>query len=114
MNTGLKLVDTRRGGGIGGLLGGVLHLIGLQGGGHAEAGQSYIVGEKGPELFRPNVSGMIVPNGGGGGVTNNYSIDARGADPTVEFRIRRALADTEQRAVVRSVAATKELSLRTP
>jgi hypothetical protein len=31
-------------------------------GGPVQAGQSYIVGERGPELFRPNNSGRIVPN----------------------------------------------------
>ena len=31
-------------------------------GGPAQAGKSYIVGEKGPELFTPSVSGMVTPN----------------------------------------------------
>ena len=31
-------------------------------GGPVQAGQSYIVGERGPELFQPRVSGNIVPN----------------------------------------------------
>lgn len=37
------------------------------GGGSVMAGQSYIVGEKGQEVFTPNVSGNITPNGGGKG-----------------------------------------------
>jgi hypothetical protein len=53
-------------------------------GGPVGAGNSYIVGEKGPELFVPGSSGSIVPNGamgGGGGrasggVTVNYNIAA--------------------------------------
>jgi len=44
-----------------------------------------IVGEQGPAIFRPDVSGAIIPNGQGDGgvrsVTINYNIDARGADP---------------------------------
>jgi len=32
-------------------------------GGPVEAGQSYLVGEEGPELFTPDESGMITPNG---------------------------------------------------
>lgn len=39
------------------------------GGGPVSGGSAYMVGEKGPELFRPSGSGTIVPNGGGGGVT---------------------------------------------
>lgn len=61
-------------------LGGLGGLLGLGGGGGAKvkkfggfkadggpvsAGRSYIVGERGPELFTPSTSGQIVPNGGG-------------------------------------------------
>ncbi len=40
-------------------------------GGPVGAGKPYIVGEEGPELFVPNTSGGIVPNGamGGGGIS---------------------------------------------
>lgn len=37
-------------------------LPGLAGGGPVTAGESYLVGEKGPELFEPSVSGRIIPN----------------------------------------------------
>lgn len=36
-------------------------------GGPARRGQPYVVGEQGPELFVPNQSGQVVPNGGMGG-----------------------------------------------
>lgn len=36
-------------------------------GGPVSAGGSYLVGERGPELFMPGSSGMIIPNGGLGG-----------------------------------------------
>jgi hypothetical protein len=96
-----------QGGFLGAIFGGF-----LAGGGPAYAGTSYIVGENGPEVFTPSVSGTIIPNGtwGGGGTT--YNIDARGADPTVEYRIRRAIAESENRAVTRSVGANREASLR--
>lgn len=44
---------------------------GLAAGGPVFAGRSYIVGEQGPEVFTPSVSGAIIPNGdlSGGGVT---------------------------------------------
>ena len=55
-----------------------------QQGGPVTAGQAYVVGENGPELFVPRASGTVIPNGGGGasgGVTNNYytieAVDAR-------------------------------------
>jgi hypothetical protein len=36
-------------------------------GGMVSSGGSYLVGERGPEIFTPNGSGFITPNGGGGG-----------------------------------------------
>lgn len=43
------------------------------GGGPVDMGRSYLVGERGPELFVPGASGAIVPNGraAGGGITIN-------------------------------------------
>lgn len=51
-------------------------------GGPVQAGKTYMVGEKGVELFKPNASGTIIPNhamGGGISVTVVNHIDARGA-----------------------------------
>jgi phage-related minor tail protein len=50
-------------------------------GGPVNAGTSYMVGEKGPEMFVPRTSGTIVPNNalsstGGSQVINNYNIQA--------------------------------------
>lgn len=39
-------------------------------GGPVSAGRSYLVGERGPEMFVPAMSGAIVPNGAGGTVVN--------------------------------------------
>ena len=36
------------------------------------AGNPYVVGEEGPELFVPNASGSIVPNGESGRTVNVY------------------------------------------
>jgi hypothetical protein len=50
-------------------------------GGPVNAGQTYMVGEQGPELFTPQRSGAIIPNGAmGGGATNNITINTA-ADP---------------------------------
>ena len=78
-------------------------------GGTVATNQPVLVGEAGPEIFVPPMLGEIIPNdrlgGFGGGETTvvvNYNIDARGAEPGVEQRIRRALQETEKRAVDRA------------
>ena len=49
-------------------------------GGPVRGGSSYIVGERGPELFSPGVSGMITPNHALGGSTNVVvNVDASGS-----------------------------------
>lgn len=63
-------------------------------GGYAQTGKTYLVGERGPELFTPGASGMVSPNssiGGGGSVTQHITIDARGADQGVEAKIQRGM-----------------------
>jgi len=60
-------------------------------GGQVTTGQSYLVGENGPELFRPGASGTIMPNnkvGGGSGVTVNQTINiSTGVAQTVRTEI---------------------------
>jgi phage-related minor tail protein len=67
-------------------------------GGPVTAGSTYIVGERGPEVFMPSVSGSIVPNHalGGGGVTvvQNISIDSR----SDQASIMQAMAMSAERA----------------
>ena len=54
--------------------------FGLAEGGMAKGGQTYLVGEKGPELFTPGVSGMVTPNHALGGTTNVVvNVDASGS-----------------------------------
>jgi hypothetical protein len=50
-------------------------------GGPVSQGGSYLVGEKGPELFTPTSSGNIRPNGGFGGGGNTITINVSGGDP---------------------------------
>jgi hypothetical protein len=54
-------------------------LTGAQYGAFATAGQPFIVGEAGPELFVPASSGEIVPNSKFGGATYNTTINATDA-----------------------------------
>jgi len=53
-------------------------------GGPVTGGMPYYVGERGPELFVPGRSGFVVPNGGGGGVQINVTIQGE-SDPDVLF-----------------------------
>jgi len=49
-------------------------------GGPVKAGGGYLVGERGPEMFTPGVSGMITPNHALGGTTNVVvNVDASGS-----------------------------------
>ena len=49
-------------------------------GGPVKGGGSYVVGERGPEMFTPGVSGMITPNHALGGSTNVVvNVDASGS-----------------------------------
>ena len=69
----------KKGGGILGFLTGGK----LAKGGRAAGGKSFLVGEKGPELFVPRSTGTVVPNNKlAGGGTNNVvvNVDASGSD----------------------------------
>lgn len=62
-------------------------------GGPVLGGGAYLVGERGPEVFRPAVAGAVEPAGGGGGVTVNVKVDG-GAQGLLrsEAQIARMLA----------------------
>lgn len=67
--------------GITGGLGGVPSYGGMRAnGGSVMAGQSYVVGERGPELFTPGRSGSIAPNGAMGGSNIVVNVDATGTN----------------------------------
>ncbi|REK53033.1 MAG: hypothetical protein DWQ49_12215 [Bacteroidetes bacterium] len=55
-------------------------LPGLANGGRASAGRSYLVGERGPEIFTPKSSGTVIPNNqiGGGGTNIVVNVSAEG------------------------------------
>ena len=67
-------------------------------GGSVNAGTAYVVGERGAELFVPNTSGTIIPNGGSGGggstinVTVNGAIDAEGTARTIVDVLNRSFS----------------------
>lgn len=64
-----------------------LTLAGISGaraaGGPVMGGQSYLVGERGPELFTPSSSGNITANGAMGGATVNVTVTSANPDDVV-------------------------------
>lgn len=86
------------------LLGGMPGPVGkLFGGARADGGpvspsQAYLVGERGPEMFVPNVAGRIIPNGAGGvTIVQNNSFEA-GADlATIQSKIVPVLEDNNEK-----------------
>jgi hypothetical protein len=64
-------------------------------GGAVSAGKSYVVGERGAEMFVPSSNGTIVPNGGMGStfnITVNGAIDAEGTARTIVDVLNRSNA----------------------
>jgi hypothetical protein len=60
-------------------------------GGPVASGRSYVVGERGPELFLPKTDGLIIPAGGFGGATNvTVVVQAQGAITMAEIEQRAA------------------------
>ena len=82
----------------GGLSGAIAAALGGFGGARADGGPvlgggAYLVGERGPEVFRPAGAGTIEPMGGAPGVTVNVTVDG-GAEGLLrsETQIARMLA----------------------
>lgn len=65
-------------------------------GGPVSAGGAYLVGERGPELFRPAGAGAVEPLGGGG---VNVTINVQGGDTAGLARSDAQLAQALARAV---------------
>jgi len=71
-------------------------------GGHVSAGQPYVVGERGPEMFVPRSSGTIIPNGSGGMSVNVVvNGDVSGKE----------LVDRVQEAIMMSLRANVKLAI---
>lgn len=75
-------------------------------GGSVMAGQGYLVGERGPELFMPGRSGAIAPNGTlGGGMSVVVNVDANGTnvqgDQSQGAALGRAIAAAVQAELVK-------------
>ena len=94
----LNAVNAAAGARGGGLAGAIAAALGGFGGARADGGPvmgggAYLVGERGPEVFRPAGAGSIEAMSGGAGVTVNVSVDG-GAQGLLrsEAQIARMLA----------------------
>jgi hypothetical protein len=95
-------------------------LAGLASGGYMSAGESYLVGENGPEILS-GLSGRITNNSDTRRILNTnrggdvfYTVDARGSDLGAENRIRRGIELSHNSAVANAVRANVERSKRVP
>ena len=59
---------------------------GMASGGRVSGGTSYLVGEKGSELFTPGASGTITPNHAMGGMASNIVVNVDASGSSVEGR----------------------------
>jgi tape measure domain-containing protein len=75
-------------------------------GGPVSAGSSYMVGERGPELFTPKHGGSIVPNNALGGGTTNVVVNV---DASGNSNVQGDQAQAKQLGVVVSAAVQAEL-----
>jgi hypothetical protein len=100
-----------------------MNLLGIKAkmaGGPVSGGSPYMVGERGPELFVPNRSGMIVPNtalgGAGGGISvggSRTAINIQGsADRSTVAAMQEMLAVRDRRFIADVAGATRELRRR--
>lgn len=76
---------------------------GREHGGPVSGGMPYIVGERGPELFVPNQSGQIIPNGQGttssAAAGGNQTIVVKIGDEVVARVVANAMATGSRRGV---------------
>ena len=70
--------------GGGSITGGLLGAIFKAEGGPVKGGGSYIVGERGPELFTPGVTGRVTPNHEMGGGSTNVVVNVDASGSSVE------------------------------
>jgi|TARA_R100000030_G_scaffold50000_2_gene37728 hypothetical protein len=76
-------------------------------GGAVGAGQPYLVGEKGPELFVPGAQGNIVPNSGMGGSNIVVNVDASGSSVEGDAQQSKALGQAIGAAVQAEIVKQK-------
>lgn len=82
-------------------------ILGFADGGRPPVGRPSIVGERGPELFVPDVAGTVVPNGGfGGGSGVTVVINAPGATAETVMMVRREIMNAAPALISASQSRT--------
>jgi hypothetical protein len=102
---------------LGGFFGGLSLFGGARaGGGPVGANKSYLVGERGPEIFTPSSAGNVISNqksfGSGSGGGSTYYIDARGADQTGLARLESMIRQTQASIVPMALGAVMNAKAR--
>lgn len=88
------------------------------GGGPVSAGRAYLVGERGPELFAPAQSGMVIPNSVArqAGVTidarDNRNVTINGGDQQAVAALTAALVQDRKERHAQVVSIVREARLR--
>lgn len=86
-----------------GLKPGDINIKAKEHGGPVSGGMPYLVGERGPELFVPNQSGQIIPNGAGGSTSSagdgGQTIVVKIGDEVVARVVANAMATGSRRGV---------------
>ena len=102
--------------GIIGKIGGFFSGLGFADGGMPPVNMASLVGEKGPELFVPHTAGTVMPAGSFGGVTHNWTVDARGAtDPAaVRAMVERGIRKAAPSLIAGSLHAQSDRNSRKP
>jgi hypothetical protein len=95
---------------VGGAIGAVGGFLGFGGGramgGPVSANTAYVVGERGPELFVPQGSGMIVPNSGSRGATINLTVNGAIDSESTARQIVSILNDSSARGTLGAAGFT--------
>lgn len=101
-----NITGTFTGGAGGGILGNIFGGF-LASGGTAQGGKSYIVGEKGPELFTPGRTGSVAPANSFGGSNIVVNVDASGSSVEGDGQQSRALGRVIGAAVQAEIVKQK-------
>lgn len=83
-------------------------------GGAVQAGQSFLVGERGPELFTPGSSGNITANGRGVGTTIIMDLRGSNGDASIQEAVTRGIRNAAPGLVNASVEAVRDNRARNP
>jgi len=110
--TGFGSLQSDAGSGISGFMAGAGGILGRANGGPVNANQPYIVGERGPELFMPSSSGMVLSSRDTRNKLEQQDAAMRGNESTRQQLIKQQNTMTTNR--IREVERTSQAMLASP